>query len=87
MGRERRILHGFSLKQLCIVDSASLCLFAHNLTSGVVVNIGFANTFVVPVLRGHVIRSAVRTLRLGTPLRGSNHSRLADRMSACVLIC
>ena len=37
---ERRILQGFQLKQVCIVDSASLCLFAHNLTSGVVVNIG-----------------------------------------------
>ena len=62
---ERRILQGFQLKQVCIVDSASLCLFAHNLTSGVVVNIGFANTFVVPVLRGHVIRKAVRVMRLG----------------------
>ena len=32
---------------------------------GQVVNIGFAHTFVVPVLRGHVIRNAVRVLRLG----------------------
>ena len=56
---ERRILEGFRFKQVCIVDSASLCLFAHNLTSGVVVNVGFANTFVVPVLRGHVIHKAV----------------------------
>ena len=62
---ERRILRGFQLKQVCIVDSASLCLFAHTLTSGVVVNIGFANTFVVPVLRGHVIREAVQVMRLG----------------------
>ena len=62
---ERRILQGFQLKAVCIVDSASLCLFAHNLTSGVVVNVGFANTFVVPVLRGHVIRRAVRVMRLG----------------------
>lgn len=62
---ERRILQGFRLKAVCIVDSASLCLFAHNLTSGVVVNVGFANTYVVPVLRGHVIRRAVRVMRLG----------------------
>ena len=38
---ERRVLHGFGLKRLCIVDSASLCLFANKLTSGVVLNIGF----------------------------------------------
>ena len=62
---ELRILRGFQLKQVCIVDSASLCLFAHNLTSGVVVNIGFGTTFIVPVLRGHVIRDAVRVLRVG----------------------
>ena len=62
---ERRILQGFQLKQVCIVDSASLCLFAHTLTSGVVVNIGFGMTFVVPVLRGHVIREAVRVMRFG----------------------
>ena len=62
---ERRILQGYQLKELCIVDSASLCLFANNFTSGVVVNIGFGMTFVVPVLRGHVIRPAVQTMRLG----------------------
>ena len=38
---ERRVLQGFQLKRLCIVDSASLCLFANKLTSGVVLNIGF----------------------------------------------
>ena len=62
---ERRILEGFRFKQVCIVNSASLCLFAHNLTSGVVVNIGFANTFIVPVLRGHVIRGRAHRPRMG----------------------
>ena len=62
---ERRLLQGFQLKAVAIVDSASLCLFARSLTSGVVVNIGFGVTYVVPVLRGHVIRGAVRTLRIG----------------------
>ena len=38
---ERRVLQGFQLKRLCVVDSASLCLFANKLTSGVVINIGF----------------------------------------------
>jgi hypothetical protein len=62
---EQRLLQVFQLKAVAIVDSASLCLFARSLTSGVVVNIGFGATFVVPVLRGHVIRRAVRTLRVG----------------------
>ena len=62
---ERRVLHGFGLKRLCIVDSASLCLFANKLTSGVVLNIGFGAIYVVPVLGGRIVRSAVRTLRLG----------------------
>ena len=63
--QHEQLLHGSRVRNLAIVDSASLCLFANNLTSGVVVNIGFANTFVVPVLRGHVVREAVRTLRIG----------------------
>ncbi len=29
---ERRILQGYQLRRLAIVDSASLCLFANNLT-------------------------------------------------------
>ena len=62
---ERRVLQGFQLKRICIVDSASLCLFANKLTSGVVVNIGFGAIFVVPVLGGRIVRSAVRTQRLG----------------------
>ena len=62
---ERRLLQGFQLKAVAIVDSASLCLFARSFTSGVVVNIGFGVTYVVPVLRGHIIRQAVCTLRIG----------------------
>jgi len=62
---ERRVLQGFQLKRICIVDSASLCLFANKLTSGVVVNIGFGAIFVVPVLGGRIVRRAVRTQRLG----------------------
>ena len=51
--------------RLCIVDAASLCLFAHQLTSGVGVNIGFGQTFVVPVVDGRVIRDAVVSMRVG----------------------
>ena len=62
---ERKYLQYFGLKKLCVVDSASLCLFANSLTSGVVVNIGFGVTFVVPVLGGHVKRDAVKVWPVG----------------------
>ncbi|KAL3904690.1 MAG: hypothetical protein SGPRY_011193 [Prymnesium sp.] len=58
---ERRALGQHQLKRLSIVDSASLCLFANKLTSGVVVNIGFATTFVVPVIGGKIVRKSVGT--------------------------
>jgi hypothetical protein len=51
---ERRVLQGYQVSNLCIVDSASLCLFANALTSGVVVNIGFGMT------------CATRLIELGT---------------------
>ena len=57
---EKRALQGYQLKRLCIVDSASLCLFANKLTSGVVVNIGFGMTFVVPVWRRGIRAERVR---------------------------
>ncbi|EOD41961.1 hypothetical protein EMIHUDRAFT_194585 [Emiliania huxleyi CCMP1516] len=37
------------LSRLAIVDSASLCLFSHRLTSGVVVNIGFGEAFLAHI--------------------------------------
>ena len=46
------------VRRLAVVDSASLCLFANKLTSGVVVNIGFGATFIVPVIGGHISREA-----------------------------
>lgn len=61
---ERRLLQGYGIRRLAIVDSASLCLFAHKLTSGVVINIGFGRTTIVPVLAGNIVRSAVRGLDL-----------------------
>ena len=48
----RRDLARWRVPRSCIVDSASLALFAHGLTDGVVVNVGFAQTFVVPVVGG-----------------------------------
>ena len=62
---EKNMLAREGFGRLCIVDAASLCLFAHQLTSGVVVNIGFGQTFVVPVVDGRVIRDAVVSMRVG----------------------
>ena len=59
--QEKRLLQAYRLRNLCIVDSASLCLFSNKLTSGVVVNVGFATTFVVPVVGGRIVREAVRS--------------------------
>jgi len=61
---ERKLLQGYGIRRLAIVDSASLCLFSHKITSGVVVNIGFGRTYIVPVLGGNIVRSAVRSLNL-----------------------
>ena len=58
---ERRLL-SFEIRRLAIVDSASLCLFANKLTTGVVLNIGFGYSYVVPVIAGHIIRSAVQAI-------------------------
>ena len=128
----RQLLREHRVAKLCLIDSASLCLFAHKFTSGVhkpphkrpppqgrftapatrtlhsahptrtsaerphhiaaatlgmswsphiacgapsppafrsvlgvVLNIGFASTYCVPVIRGHVVRAAVRSIPLG----------------------
>ena len=57
---ERTVLPGLELKKFCIIDSANLCLLANGLTSGVVVHIGLDDVFVVPVLGGTVVESAVQ---------------------------
>mmetsp|Transcript_12232 Transcript_12232/g.26422 ORF Transcript_12232/g.26422 Transcript_12232/m.26422 type:complete len:608 (-) Transcript_12232:466-2289(-) len=77
---QKRILQAYKLHRLCIVDSASLCLFANKRTSGVVVNIGFALTFVVPVVRGHIVRRAVRTVRIGGAALTQFYSSILDRL-------
>lgn len=48
----------FDLKvpAVCAIDQASLALFAAKQTSGIVVNIGFQQTSIVPILHGKVMR-------------------------------
>ena len=61
----RRDLDRWRVPRCCVVDSASLVLFAHGLTDGIVVNVGFSQTFVVPVVGGRCVRDAVVSGRVG----------------------
>ena len=57
------------------------CLFGNKLTSGVVVNIGFGQTFVVPVVRGHIIRDAVKTIpRMGGAALTQFYQMILDQL-------
>ena len=52
-------------KAVHFVESAPCVMLAHGLLTGVVVSIGFAQTFVVPVVAGHVLRHATVSSRVG----------------------
>ncbi|KAL2628807.1 hypothetical protein R1flu_013493 [Riccia fluitans] len=51
------VLFELGVPKICFVNQAILALFAANRTSGIVVNIGFNVTYVVPILHGKVMRS------------------------------
>ncbi|KAL3686859.1 hypothetical protein R1sor_013168 [Riccia sorocarpa] len=51
------VLFELGVPKVCFVNQAILALFAANRTSGIVVNIGFNVTYVVPILHGKVMRS------------------------------
>ncbi|KAH0449922.1 hypothetical protein IEQ34_020614 [Dendrobium chrysotoxum] len=50
------VLADLNAPAICAVDQAVLALYASKRTSGIVVNIGFHVTSVVPILRGKVMR-------------------------------
>lgn len=49
-------LFGMNVPAVCAVSQATLALFAAKRTSGIVVNIGFHQTSVVPILHGKIMR-------------------------------
>ncbi|KAK1435568.1 hypothetical protein QVD17_01334 [Tagetes erecta] len=49
-------LFGMNVPAVCAVSQATLALFAAKRTSGIVVNIGFHQTSVVPILNGKIMR-------------------------------
>lgn len=49
-------LFGMNVPAVCAVSQATLALFAAKRTSGIVVNIGFHQTSVVPILSGKIMR-------------------------------
>ncbi|XP_024976564.1 actin-related protein 8 isoform X2 [Cynara cardunculus var. scolymus] len=49
-------LFGMNVPSVCAVSQATLALFAAQRTSGIVVNIGFHQTSVVPILHGKIMR-------------------------------
>ncbi|XP_077237465.1 actin-related protein 8 [Tasmannia lanceolata] len=50
------VLFDMNVPYVCAIDQAILALYASRRTSGIVVNIGFNVTSVVPILRGKVMR-------------------------------
>ncbi|KAH7332076.1 hypothetical protein KP509_20G066800 [Ceratopteris richardii] len=53
-----KVLFSMGVKAICAVDQAVLALIASKQTSGIVVNIGFQLTSVVPIYRGKIMRKA-----------------------------
>ncbi|MBA0843771.1 hypothetical protein Goarm_000931 [Gossypium armourianum] len=60
------VLFDMNVPAVCAVNQATLALFAARRTSGIVVNIGFQVTSVVPILNGKVMRKVgVEVIGLG----------------------
>ncbi|KAI5066962.1 hypothetical protein GOP47_0017490 [Adiantum capillus-veneris] len=53
-----KVLFSMGVKAICAVDQAVLALIAAKQTSGIVVNIGFQLTSVVPIRHGKIMRNA-----------------------------
>ncbi|XP_062012496.1 actin-related protein 8 [Rosa rugosa] len=61
-----RVLFDMNVPAVCAINQASLALYAAGRTSGIVVNIGFQVTSVVPILNGQVMRKVgVEVMGLG----------------------
>ncbi|XP_021905838.1 actin-related protein 8 isoform X3 [Carica papaya] len=60
------VLFDMNVPAVCAINQATLALYAARRTSGIVVNIGFQVTSVVPIFRGKVMRKAgVEVIGLG----------------------
>ncbi|KAG9448848.1 hypothetical protein H6P81_008813 [Aristolochia fimbriata] len=60
------VLFDMNVPAVCAIDQAVLSLYAARRTSGIVVNIGFHVTSIVPILRGKIMRSVgVETIGQG----------------------
>ncbi|KAI3946654.1 hypothetical protein MKW92_040676 [Papaver armeniacum] len=61
-----QVLFDMNVPAVCAINQATLALYAARRTSGIVVNIGFNVTSVVPILRGKVMRDVgVEVVELG----------------------
>ncbi|KAJ7550642.1 hypothetical protein O6H91_07G110800 [Diphasiastrum complanatum] len=70
-----QVLFDMGVPAVCTLDQAVLALYAARLTSGIVVNIGFHMTSVVPILHGKVMRN------LGVEIIGQGALRLTGYLS------
>ncbi|ERN19028.1 actin-related protein 8 isoform X1 [Amborella trichopoda] len=69
------VLFDMNVPAVCAVDQAVLALYAARCTSGIVVNIGFQVTSVVPILRGKVMHD------VGVEVIGQGALRLTGYLS------
>ncbi|KAM1099163.1 hypothetical protein TB2_005676 [Malus domestica] len=61
-----KVLFDMNVPAVCAINQATLALYAARRTSGIVVNIGFQVTSIVPILNGKVIRKVgVEVMGLG----------------------
>ncbi|KAM1494478.1 hypothetical protein ACFX2K_029257 [Malus domestica] len=61
-----RVLFDMNVPAVCAINQATLALYAARKTSGIVVNIGFQVTSIVPILNGKVMRKVgVEVMGLG----------------------
>jgi len=69
------VLFDMNVPAVCAIDQAVLALYAARPTSGILVNIGFQVTYVVPILCGKVMRNA------GVEIVGQGALRLTGHLS------
>lgn len=69
-----KVLFNMGVRAVCAVDQAILGLISANRTSGIVVNIGFQLTSVVPILHGKIMRNA------GVEVTGQGALQLTARL-------
>ncbi|CAL5358889.1 unnamed protein product [Camellia sinensis] len=60
------VLFDMNVPTICAINQATLALYATRRTSGIVVNIGFHQTSVVPILHGQVMcKVGVKVVGMG----------------------